>query len=131
MNPEDNRERLPFRDDFAVRVLLAADQAVVRRRNLQWAAAGVAASLVTAVMIVAPWRAVPSGAAVRQTTPVAETSLTADLTAFASTSDQTDPLAYMFPDAAPLSRFSRQYGDAQDGQDSGILAEDSEEADGS
>lgn len=134
MNLKDNAEGLPFRDDFAARVLIAADRATARQRRLRWGAATATASLVAVVFIAAPWRGAPAVSSVRSTPPQIVARAEPDLSTFGSTAQdtQTDPLGYMFPDAEPLSRFSAQYSSATSaGQDSGIFSEESEEAGGS
>lgn len=134
MSMEDRSEPLPFRDDFAARVLLAADWTTAHRRRVRWIGVTMAASIVAAVFVVAPWRGTPSVSSVRPAAWQIAANAEPDLSTLGPTaaSTQSDPLGYMFPDAEPLSRFSSQYAsDTTGGQDSGIFSDEVEEAGGS
>jgi hypothetical protein len=123
MTPNETEE-LPFRADFAARVLDAADAAVTRRRRYARGAA-VAALVVLAGAVtlgmrpgVSPNvpRKIPAAAFARAGTP----SLARDA--------QLEPLDYMFPDAASLARFFDNYADAYGGvaSDSIVFSSDAE-----
>jgi hypothetical protein len=99
-------EGLPFRPDFAARVLDKADAIVGRRRRARGTAAVVSAAIVAGLVTFSVWPAQPPGSE-RIPRQVASTGLGENY--FARTA-QMEPLDYMFPDAAPLAQFLDQYG---------------------
>ena len=113
MSAENSSNDLPFPDNFAARVLAAADRVAVRRGRARWAGVAVAVSIVAALMGLAPWRTgpVPPPAPSSTSPVVADADLDAIALASAERDAQTEPLDFMFPDAAPLARFSRGYAD--------------------
>ncbi|HWA90638.1 MAG TPA: hypothetical protein VG889_11420 [Rhizomicrobium sp.] len=95
---------LPFSADFTARVLKAADAAVARRRLFR---AGAAMAFVLAGGIVAAGLLRPAAPPQAWAEADLEIAATDDL--------QTEPVDYMFPDAAALSQFSQAYsGGAED-----------------
>lgn len=103
-------EQLPFSADFAARVLREADSVRRRTRARLFAAAGAALVVIGAGAF---W-SMPRNADRALPGTVAFDSGGGAL-AFASTSGQTDPLSYMFPDAQPLAQFSDEYASATSG----------------
>jgi hypothetical protein len=89
---------LPFSPDFAARVLRAAD-AVTRRRRAAAAAVFLLAGGVLAASLLRPASAPP------RAWP------DTDLEIAATDGLETEPVDYMFPDAAPLAQFSERYSD--------------------
>jgi hypothetical protein len=107
MTPEENQDQtLPFRSDFAARVLDAADAIAAQRSRTRWAitSVAVAAGLVTYAM----WQVRPVTDAVRVPLEIASVDLN---TLPASRVAQMEPLDFLFPDATPLSQFSDRYAD--------------------
>ncbi|HUJ47979.1 MAG TPA: hypothetical protein VLV55_12670 [Rhizomicrobium sp.] len=137
MSADNSGGDLPFAEDFAARVLAAADRVVIRRSRTRWAGAAVAASMVAGLVVLAPWRSAP--VAPRALSPASPVIANADLDAIALASAerdaQTEPLDFMFPDAAPLARFSRGYANTAEPPiatgDNNPFAEDPVEEDGS
>jgi hypothetical protein len=116
MSAENSSNNLPFPEDFAARVLAAADRLAVRRSRARWAGAALAVSIVAVVMALAPWRTAPVAPLPSSSASpvIADADLDAIALASAERDAQTEPLDFMFPDAAPLARFSRGYADTAD-----------------
>lgn len=112
MNDRNAIPELPFRPDFAARVLAEADGFVARRRK--WKISGAAVGAIGA-MLLGLWSVSPS----RNTRP--------ELTASAWQPGETgefgwpeearfrDPLQWMFPDAQPVAQFADLYSNASNG----------------
>ena len=100
-----------FGPDFAARVLQAADIAVARRRGFRRTAAGAAAAALMLTGVVA-WTSL-SGTP-DEVRLGREPAYVIASTTPAASNGQSDPLAYMFPDAAPVARFATQYSDESD-----------------
>jgi hypothetical protein len=110
MTPDRTHEELPFADGFAARVFETAGRIAARRRRRGWIA--------VAAVLAAGAVALRAGTG---TAPTPEAAAPAILAAAGPGPDAygraaaTDPLDYMFPDAAPLARFSEQYASAYGG----------------
>ena len=137
MIPDEKQdEGLPFRSDFAVRVLDAADAISARRSKMRVAAVVSSAVVVAFLVTFGMWRmsSIPSSGVGRIPKQVAGIDL-GDMSTVRSA--QMGPLDYMFPDAAPLARFSDQYGGGEDAlEDDAVFFPDAtddaaEEVDGS
>jgi hypothetical protein len=115
---DPHEKELPFRADFAARVLQVADATVRRRQTIRFAAATVAATVVVGILSVGIWQrsqsVVPGVRIPRQIASID----TRDMSF--SQVRQTSPLDFMFPEAASLAQFSEQYSD----DDSGDTIED-------
>jgi hypothetical protein len=129
MMPEETQdEGLPFRPDFAARVLDRADDIVARRRSTRWTvgSGAVAAALVVFVM----WRAQPSP----DPEPVPQQIAGSEMsTLYAARVAEMGPLDFLFPDAAPLARFSQRYAGSGDatGDEAVLFPDAAAEIDGS
>jgi hypothetical protein len=113
--------------DFASRVLSRADVVLAERRRTRRDLAGVAMSVVGAMLVVSGMAAflVPKDSGDRPQVRYVELASSA-----ASPSDPTDALGYLFPDAAPLAQFSEEYSDASENSagDEDVLADSDTEA---
>ncbi len=111
MTGEKQDEGLPFRPDFAARVLDRADAISERRRRTRLAVAAVSVSILVGAAMFGVWQASPVPASGTERIPQEIAGI--DLGALpASRSAQMEPLDFMFPDAAPLSQFSDRYAGA-------------------
>ncbi len=137
MNTDERQdEGLPFRSDFAVRVLDAADAISARRRKIRASVAVSSAVSIAFLVAFGVWRmsSAPSSGVGQIPKQVAGIGL--EDTPIAR-SAQMGPLDYMFPDAAPLARFSDQYGGGENAlEDDAVFFPDAmddaaEEVDGS
>jgi hypothetical protein len=100
-----------FRPDFAACVLAEADAAIARRREVRRAVT--AAAAVSLVLIgTISWASLTGRPSEVRRRP--ETGSVAAAISLPSSGEQTDALAYMFPDAAPVARFATEYSDATD-----------------
>ena len=136
MSQHETADELPFGTDFSERVLAAADRIKVRRQRARWAAVGVSVPIVAAVIALAPWRGSPTVTRVQPAAPDMVASIDADARslALAAASDaRPDPADYMFPDAAPLARFSNDYANASKAGvgDDTIFSDETDAAEGS
>ena len=112
-----NANEIPdFGPDFAERVLTKADGIVARRRHV---AAG---AFSFALVAVVAWVAVTRSAVPSKTTVPDPVARGFAVTASAQ-DDQTDALAYLFPDATPVARFAATDPDeaADSGTDNDVL----------
>lgn len=100
---------LPFRPDFAVRVLEEADHAIAKRERL--AHMGVLATVVALTSAFGFWSTIEPQAPQAAAPAVIATNTQTLSSAFAK-SAQTEPLDYMFPGATSLAELSDQYADA-------------------
>ena len=102
-------EGLPFRPDFAARVLDKVDAIVVRRRRTRGAFAAASVVVIAGLVAFSMWPAgpAPSSGSERIPRQVAGNGLGEN---YFARSAQMEPLDYMFPDAAPLAQFLDQYG---------------------
>jgi hypothetical protein len=97
-------EALPFRADFASRVLAEADRVGVRRQRI------LSAGVLGAAVVVTGAFGIWSMLAPRATAPVVAFAMTTQSASQAvAESAQTEPLDYMFPEAAPLAQFTDDY----------------------
>ena len=136
MMTDEKRDELLFRSDFAVRVLDAADAISARRSKMRVAVAVSSAVVVAFLVIFGMWRMspIPSSGVGRIPKQIAGIGL-GDMSVVRSA--QMGPLDYMFPDAAPLARFSDQYGGGENAlEDDAVFFPDApddaaEEVDGS
>ena len=129
MMPEEMQEEdLPFRSDFAARVLNTADAIVARRRRTRWAAASVAVAAGLAAYAMWPVQPEPGTGRIPQEIASLDVSP-------GSRISQMEPLDFLFPSAAPLARFSDDYtGDGDVAEDDLVFFPDAEDdiaADGS
>ncbi|MBV8978549.1 MAG: hypothetical protein JO261_11110 [Alphaproteobacteria bacterium] len=106
MNENETVDALVFREDFAARVFAAADAATARRERVLKGAVGAMVLGLGALMLDLQWGAVPQQS---RTVEVASNPPTS-----AAPNAQTEPLDYMFPDAADLTQFSQSYSGAYD-----------------
>ena len=104
-----SQPELPFRPDFAVRVLEEADHAIAKRERL--AHMGVLAAVVAVTSAFAIWSTTEQQAPQTAAPAVIATNTQTLSGAFAQ-SAQTEPLNYMFPEATPLADLSDQYSNA-------------------
>ena len=102
---------LPFRPDFAERVLGAADAQIARRRRLRQAGAAAAVLLIGGMVALGTLRPVSAPVSAQQ----AQIETTASLDITAIEEPQTEPVDYMFPDAGALNAFSESYSSAFSG----------------
>ena len=100
---------LPFRPDFAARVLEEADHAIARRERL--AHMGVLAAVVALTSVFGIWSTLEPQAPQTAAPAVIATNTQTMSGAFAK-SAQTEPLNYMFPEATSLADLSDQYSNA-------------------
>jgi len=98
---------MPFRPDFASRVLEEADHAIAKRERL--AHMGVLAAVVALTSAFGFWSTLEPQAP-QADAPIATNTQTMS-SAFAK-SAQTEPLNYMFPEATSLADLSDQYSNA-------------------
>jgi hypothetical protein len=109
-----SREDLPFRPDFAARVVGEAGRIATRRRRIARAGVISAVSVVTGAFAFGVWSITESPVPL----PVENSPIMAradvDETAFPQ-AGQTEPLDYMFPDATPLAQFADRYSTAATG----------------
>jgi hypothetical protein len=97
-------EALRFRADFASRVLDEADRVAARRQRVL--SAGVLAAAVAVTGAAGLW----SMLAPRATAPVVTFAMnTQSASQAVAESALTEPLDYMFPEAAPLAQFTDDY----------------------
>ncbi|HTK79191.1 MAG TPA: hypothetical protein VL286_01995 [Rhizomicrobium sp.] len=114
MSDYKSRDDLPFRRDFAARVLQEADRISARRRRVAGAGVLAAVAAVTGAFAFGIWSMVTA----REPMPPMNSPAVAnaDAETIASLdSAQTEPLDYMFPDAAPLAQFADRYSTAATG----------------
>jgi hypothetical protein len=109
MMPEEMLDdELPFRSDFAARVLDKAEAITARRRRVRATIAVTSAVLLVGLFMVGMWRMpqtpFPAGHVPRQVAGIGSGEMT-----FAQ-SAQMEPLDYFFPEARSLSQFMDQYG---------------------
>jgi hypothetical protein len=100
---------LPFRPDFASRVLEEADHAIAKRDRL--AHMGVLAAVVAITGAFGLWSMVEPQAPQVAVPAIVATNTQTLSSAFAQ-SAQTEPLDYMFPGATSLAELSDQYATA-------------------
>jgi hypothetical protein len=130
MVDDDADGEVAFRPDFAARVLAAAEARRRRRLLLRWAGAAAAVLVVTAAGLGMRPSLAPQQRPQAAQVPELVESVNA-LSLGAET--RTEPLDFMFPDAAPLARFSERYGRSGFGasvSDNVIFADEAEESDG-
>lgn len=110
----ETHPELPFAEDFSARVLAAADLRIARRRRLRWAAAAASVLVLGGTLTVwAIWRNVPGPA--DHVVPAMIAATGGEDEDFSARQAQTEPLDFMFPDAAPLARFSERYSGSYGG----------------
>jgi hypothetical protein len=100
-----NTDDLPFGDDFTWRVLDTADTIARRRRQTRRVV------LSGAVLLLAGAGTLSALRGVRPSMPVADNAphLVTSFDTVASDDTQTEPTEYLFPEAADLTQFSRNY----------------------
>ena len=105
-------EDLPFRSDFAGRVLATADIVAARRRKVRMVAASASAAIVTGAAMLGTWQMwmVRTPGPERLPREIASVDRV-DLSYQPRT--QTTLMDFMFPDAAPLTEFSDRYMDGE------------------
>jgi len=107
--------------DFAERVLARADLVISKRRRVRRVAGGIAAlafASVAAVSWIAMSGAVQAPISHPQSNSIARNSTMEEVQA-----EETDALADLFPDAAPVARFATEYSDATDEADIALFSD--------
>jgi len=127
--PEEMQDgELPFRSDFAARVLDEADIIAARRRRTRRTIAPMAA--VAGIVAFAVWQMRPA----EEAGPIPREVARADSGSMPGLrSARMEPLDFLFPEAAPLARFSDRFsgsGDAVE-DDAVFFPEAEDDADGS
>jgi hypothetical protein len=114
MTPQEKLDQeLPFRPDFAARVLDAAGGIVERRRKARQVAASISTVFVAGVVTLGAWQTWRSPAPSAQRIPREIASIGGE--DISSTQGrQMSPLDFLFPDAASLAQFSEQYSEDGD-----------------
>jgi hypothetical protein len=113
MNTDERScEDLSFSPDFASRVLNEAGRIAARRRRVTRASVLVATIAITGALGL--WSVVGSRAPEPAGSPIVAENFGNASNAVAE-SAQTEPLDYMFPEAAPLAQFADQYSGAVSG----------------
>ena len=123
-----NTDDLPFGDDFAQRVLDTADTIARRRRQTRRVV------LSGAVLLLAGAGTLGALRGIRPSMPVADTGphLVTSFDTVASEDTQTEPTEYLFPEAADLTQFSRNYSGVSTSSDDDqmLFADDGEDEGG-
>ena len=120
MNHEDG---LPFRADFAQRVLETADRITTRRRRARHAAVAATVLLFAGAGTLGALRIAPARTPVADNTPHLVTSFEVVATDDTSTA----PTDYLFPEAADLTQFSEDYAGTATRDDERVLFADEED----
>ncbi|HEY5046763.1 MAG TPA: hypothetical protein VII49_01925 [Rhizomicrobium sp.] len=114
--------------DFTQRVLRRADIIIARRRRMRRVGVASAAAVVLILVIVSGTRMLSPEANAPRTQP--DEIAGADAGGLlAAPSGRTDPLSYMFPDAAPVARLAERYSDDTDDSGDLLFADDRTETD--